>query len=379
MGIVAAVVGVVAIVGGIKLFGGSPADDEMARPQKLAQRDAKTEHGGWSVRSNSQDPLDADAGDIKVPRQAAANPGGIAPPRRGEPSAPQGGQHAASGQGENAAQPDSGSAAGVAPANPSGVDGTNRSAPSIRIARANQGIAPGSQPVAQGEGGIEGGGVAAVNAPGAAADAPAGNEPKPAQDQQAQQPTPPAPAATPGDVAAGSIYDSKDTTFSMDTPTEVKDIPPISGHGVTMMMNLDPQWADGTANQDDVALLKLGDNLELSKNVHFLRLQYTDANGSEHSIGSDMTTWQDIQPPYSIAATVNENQLALIVNGKLVAHDTTEGLPYEPTADPTLQIGCFDYPASRPCAPGDASGVVVVPPVSNAELITKTTPANAKH
>ena len=173
------------------------------------------------------------------------------------------------------------------------------------------------------------------------------------------------------------MYDSKDATFSIDQPVEVKDVGPIPGHGVTMMLQLAPDWTPD--NMDDAAFLNLGDNLELSKNVHFLRLQYTDASGAEHGIGTDMTQWQNIQPPYSIAATINENQMALVVNGQLVAHGTVDGLPYDPPSNPTLQIGCFDYPASRPCASGSASGVLVGPPLSNAQSITQTKPpGNAK-
>jgi hypothetical protein len=142
-----------------------------------------------------------------------------------------------------------------------------------------------------------------------------------------------------------------------------------------MTMNLAPTWAPD--NQDDADLLRLGDNLALTKNVNFLRLEYKDANGVQHSIGTDMTgpAWQDIEQPYSMAATIVNNQMALVVNGKLVAHGNWDGQPYEPPTNPTLGVGCVDFPASRPCAAGDASGVMVLPPMSNADSIARTKPA----
>ena len=67
---------VVAIITGIKHFGGSANQDDTAASQRLAQREAKTEHNGWSVRSDSEDLPTSD--DVEVERQAPARPGGIA-------------------------------------------------------------------------------------------------------------------------------------------------------------------------------------------------------------------------------------------------------------------------------------------------------------
>jgi hypothetical protein len=383
MWIVAAAVGVVALIAGVKHFSASP--DEDAAPPRLAQREAKTEQGGWSVRANSQDIPTGD--DIKVQRQVEAKPAGSAPPRRGVPAEPQGGQPAVgSGAAGVPAQGNGGVGAGSAPhttnvGRPPG--GTNAGSAGQR----NTGVAEGSPPVADlaadatGEvGGASANPAAAAPAGGGApngaanpaANAPPGSNPaQPAQDQQVQA-TPPGADV----VAVGALYDSKDNTFSIDTPPEPVKVGDIPGHGVTMMMNLAPDWTPD--NQDDASFLKLGDNLELSKNVNYMRLEYTDPSGAKHSIGTNMAQWEGIDPPYTVGATVNENQMALVVNGKAVARGTWEGAPYEAPQNPTLQIGCADFPDSRPCASGSASGVMVLPPTSTADLIKRTNPANTK-
>ena len=113
MWIVAAAVGVVALIAGVKHFSGSTDEDETGRVQQLA-RQAKTEHGGWSVRSNSQDLPTSD--DVKVQSRVEAKPGGIAPARPGLPGQPQGGQPAAGfGSEGNPAQPNKGIAEDNAP------------------------------------------------------------------------------------------------------------------------------------------------------------------------------------------------------------------------------------------------------------------------
>jgi hypothetical protein len=379
MWIIAAAVGAAVFIAGIKHFGGTAAEEETMPRERLARREAKPEHSGWSVRSGSTDLASSD--DVQVPRRVEAQPANGA--SRGSRSAElRGGQPVAgSGAAVAPAAPRDGAAAGttggpVTGADPAAANGGVQGKAPAAAARPGVGVVTGEGAVAHNPEGSED--APAIAEAGGTEQQPTGDpaaQGTPGQDHQTA--ATPAPAATPAEVAIGAMYDSKDTTFSIDTPVEVKDIGPISGHGVTMTMTLAPDWAPDS--QDDADFLKLGDNLELGKNVHFLRLRYFDADGAEHVIGTDITKWQDIQPPYSIAATVNGNQLALVVNGQLVAHGTTEGAPYEPPADPTLQIGCVDYPTTRPCASGGANAVRIVPPMSNAESMAFTKPPPAGH
>jgi|SRR5579862_1494983 len=376
--IVGAVVGVLALIVLVKHFTGS-SDDERATPQKLALQQ-KSEHGGWNVRSNSDDIGTSD--DVKVQRQAEAKPANIAPPRAGRPPEGSGEKPVAgSGDAAPAAEPDSPNGeANDKGANPDDVPaGAQAARPAGPNVPNNSGAAaPGGVPGSGGNPAANAGAVGAGGAPVGAGANEAGtpnSEPKPPQEQAAQA-TPQ--AADPESIDVGAVYDSKDKTFAIDAPTQLKDLGNLPSNGVTMTMNLVPNWSPD--NQDDADFLKLGDNLSLLKNVNFLRLEYTDANGVQHSIGTDMTgpLWQDIQQPYSMAATVVDNQMALVVNGKLVAHGNWDGQPYEAPENPTLGVGCVDYPASRPCATGAATGVMVLPPLSPADSIARTKPPNAK-
>jgi hypothetical protein len=356
MWIVVAAVGLVVIIIGVKYFGGSAPEDETAVPQRLAQREAQTEHSGWSVRSKSEDLPTSD--DVKVQRQIEAKPGNIAPPRKNQPAEAQGGQPPEGvSVGEKPAQPGNEIAAEADVGSGAPRDLAGDRAPNAKLGtgapNANVGAAANSA------------GSAALGAPGtnpsgeqhAAADTQPGSEQNPTHDQQAQ-PAPPEGANPPAVI--GMAYDSKDTTFSTDTPVEVKDIGPLSGSGVTMQMQLTTDLpAD---NQDDATLLKLGDNLELSKNVNFMRLEYFDSAGKPYGIGSDMTTWaaQGIEQPFDIKVEVSGNHLWMTVNDKVVAKGTVDGPPFELQPNPSMTVGCMGYAASRPCAPNVLSNVQVI-------------------
>jgi hypothetical protein len=360
MWIVAAVLGVLVIVAGVKHFGGSAPEDETAVPQRLTQREAKPEHGGWSVRSNSEELETSD--DVKVQRRIEAKPGNIVPRRSNQPPESQAGQPAAgTGAAANPDQPASDIAKGDEPQAGVGGDvpgGTTvgRTAPSgTNVGRG----APSDNDnggTANATGGMP---VAAVDMNGAqlaAANTQPGTEQNPTHDQQVQ-PTPPE-AANPVEMI-GAIYDSKDATFSTDTPVEVKDIGNLPGPGVTMKMQLTTDLpAD---NQDDATFLKLGDNLELSKNVNFMRLEYFDSAGKPYGIGSDMTTWaaQGIEQPYDVTVAVVGNHLSMIVNNKGVAQGTVDGPPFELQSNPALHVGCVDFAPGRPCASSALSNVKV--------------------
>ena len=366
--VVAAIVGVVVIIASLRYFSGSGPEEESAIAGRLAQRAAQTEKGTWSNRSRSEDIVTGD--DVRVQRQVEVKPGSV-PGQRPQPGS-EGGPQAPDG---GATQPEGGTAQPQAQVGNGAVKGALGGPGDSPV----DAVDVGGEPIRAPSGpDIEPGSLAA-NAPGAIGMG-AGQVGVPGSAGTAKDPeTPPAhptPAEwiAPDDLRVGAVYSSEDKTFSLDAPVEIDNIGTIPGPGVTMMIDLEPVW--DAENQDDVSLLRLGDNLELSKNVTFIRLEYIDANGAPQSIGSDMRKWAErgIEPPYRIAAIANGNKLWLIVNGVQVSHTVVAGGPYQAPENPGLQIGCVGYPASRPCAGGNGSNVVIVPSIPPAEAIARTIP-----
>lgn len=171
-------------------------------------------------------------------------------------------------------------------------------------------------------GGAAAGGQAAVSAP---ADAPPDDEG----------------SRLPPDVA----YDSGEALLSTSSPVEVPEMGKLAGGRGTVSLWLKPQWEEG--NHDDAAIVQLGGDLQLVKNVNFLRFELA-RDGGAGGVGVPITDWKPGEW-HQVAATWNGNQLSLYVDGQL-ASTTTRQVPIELPPDTTLRIGS-DFPLNRPIAP----------------------------
>ncbi len=162
----------------------------------------------------------------------------------------------------------------------------------------------------------------------------------------AQAPDPAASADEPGQLPRDAAYVSGDTElFSTDTPVEVPDVGKIAGRRGSMSLWLQPQWAEG--NHDDAALVQLGDNLQLVKNVSFLRFELAEDAGAG-GVGFSIADWKAGEW-HQVTATWHGNEMALYIDGQL-ASTTTRPVPVELPPETTLRIGS-NFPASRPIAP----------------------------
>ena len=119
----------------------------------------------------------------------------------------------------------------------------------------------------------------------------------------------------------------------------------LTGHSGTVSLWLQPQWEEG--NHDDAAIVQLGGELQLVKNVNFLRFELA-RDGGVGGVGVPIADWKAGEW-HQVAATWNGNQLSLYVDGRL-ASTTTHETPVELPPDAMLRIGS-DFPVSRPIAP----------------------------
>jgi hypothetical protein len=184
----------------------------------------------------------------------------------------------------------------------------------------------------------------------AAAEAPAA-----ARTAEPEAPTP---------VAAEPTFDSgEESAYPLDAQIEVPDIGKIAGDEGTVSLWLQPQWDVG--NQDDATLMQLGDQLQLTKNVNYLRLELMGQDGVG-GLGVPITEWQQGEW-HQVTATWNGNAMALYVDGQLVSQ-TINGQPIELPEEAKLYIGS-DYPLNRPVAPGTIGRIDVRGrPLSPAEI-----------
>jgi hypothetical protein len=141
-------------------------------------------------------------------------------------------------------------------------------------------------------------------------------------------------------------YASSDTQlFSTSSVVEVPELPNIAGRSGTVSLWLQPQWQDG--NQDDASLIQLGQDLQLIKNVNFLRFETTQDGGAK-GVGVPISDWKEGEW-HQVAATWNGGTLTLYVDGQLVS-TTQREIPVELAPETTLTIGS-PFPPNRPIAP----------------------------
>jgi hypothetical protein len=161
------------------------------------------------------------------------------------------------------------------------------------------------------------------------------------------------PAAPPAPVAFQS---ADDTRYQLDQPVDVPDIGKIVGRSGTLSFWLQPEWAAG--NQDDASLLAVGDGqMQVIKNVNFLRFEFTDDAGVKGGIGAPITDWQAGEW-HQVTTTWNGNQFSLYLDGQLVSQTLYPGQPMQFSSDSKLTIGS-DFPQNRPVAPGVIGSVDV--------------------
>jgi hypothetical protein len=209
------------------------------------------------------------------------------------------------------------------------------------------GSGPGAIAGATGSGSHEAGGGAAAGAAGAAANG-----------------TPPAAAEPP---ATWFPYSSGDqVNYALNEQTAVDDIGKIAPRSGTMSFWLQPGWQTG--NQDDANFLEVGDGqLQVIKNVNFLRFEFTDADGGKGGIGAPITDWQEGQA-HQITTTWTGNTYSLYIDGQLVSQTQYPGGAVQVPPDAKLLIGSA-YPENRPVAPGTINGVDIGGrPLSPAEV-----------
>jgi hypothetical protein len=179
-------------------------------------------------------------------------------------------------------------------------------------------------------------------------DRDASNEPRgpsgtgailPGENPDERAPTPP---AEEDDV----VFDSGDEAYQTDTQVAVADLTGVRSGTVSLW--LQPQWAEGS--QDDAALVSLGDQLQLVKNVNFLRFEALGEGGKVASgVGAPITDWRDGEW-HQVTVTWESGQLALYLDGQLVSRQHNSQ-PVEFGDKAQMLIGS-SYPPSRPVAPG---------------------------
>jgi len=171
-----------------------------------------------------------------------------------------------------------------------------------------------------------------------------------ARERPVAQPAAPATPATvpsqslPADVAFQS---GDDVLFGTATQVEVPDIGPVSGEAGTISFWLAPDWMDD--NQDDATFVRLGDALEVMKNVHFLRFEFTDQDGVTGGVGVPIGDWKQGEW-HQVTSTWSGGQFSMFVDGELVGRTQHDGAIDVPPGTP-LDIGS-GFPPNRRVAPG---------------------------
>jgi hypothetical protein len=162
-------------------------------------------------------------------------------------------------------------------------------------------------------------------------------------------------------------YSSGDqANYALNEQVAVDDIGKVAPRSGTMSFWLQPGWQTG--NQDDANFLEVGDGqLQVIKNVNFLRFEFTDAAGGKGGIGAPITDWQEGQW-HQVTTTWTGNTYSLYIDGQLVSQTQYPGGAVQVPPDAKLLIGSA-YPENRPVAPGTINGVDVGGrPLSPAEV-----------
>jgi len=140
------------------------------------------------------------------------------------------------------------------------------------------------------------------------------------------------------------IFDSGDVAYRTDAQVAVADLTGVRAGTVSFW--LQPQWAEG--NQDDADFIALGDNLQVVKNVNFIRFEALDGDKVTAGVGAPITEWKDGEW-HQVTATWQGDQLALYLDGQLVSRQ--QRLPPVQLADNAQMLVGSSYPPGRPVAP----------------------------
>jgi concanavalin A-like lectin/glucanase superfamily protein len=129
---------------------------------------------------------------------------------------------------------------------------------------------------------------------------------------------------------------------------------PFSARGGTVSFWLDPAW--GAGNQDDATLLRLGNDLQIVKNVTFLRFEAVGPDGLGDGVGIPIGDWNPDEWHY-ITGTWDQGYLTLYVDGVMVSQKFV-GATFDFGSQAMLTVGST-YPRTRPVAAGIIADVTV--------------------
>jgi hypothetical protein len=144
--------------------------------------------------------------------------------------------------------------------------------------------------------------------------------------------------------------------YLTDAPVEAAPLGqlPEGGRG-SVAFWFQPHWQAG--NQDDASLVDLaGGQLQLRKNVNFLRLELTDVDGRTHAIGAPISHWKTGEWQ-QVAGSWDVNVFQLYLDGQLMREASIDGVFLLPEEARVL-VGS-DFPPHRPIAPGVIGGLQV--------------------
>jgi hypothetical protein len=163
--------------------------------------------------------------------------------------------------------------------------------------------------------------------------------------------------------------------YATATPSEIPVDGDFSSQGGSVSLWLDPAW--GAGNQDDATLVGIADGLlRLVKNVTFLRLEATDANGHVDGVGAPIGDWQPGEWHYLTIVWDTSGWLALYIDGNLASQKYV-GIQMNLPAGSTMVVGS-QFPPGRPVAAGTVAGVDVsarpLSPYRVAQIFDRATP-----
>jgi hypothetical protein len=141
--------------------------------------------------------------------------------------------------------------------------------------------------------------------------------------------------------------------FATATPVEADDLAEtVAGEKGSVAFWFQPHWQAG--NQDDATFIDMADGqFRLTKNVDFLRLQFTDVEGGTHSMGVPITQWESGEW-HQIAASWDGNVFQLYLDGELVREASIDS-PFSLPEKTRVLLGS-DF-QNRPIAPGVMGGL----------------------
>ena len=161
-------------------------------------------------------------------------------------------------------------------------------------------------------------------------------------------------------------YDGgNETVFATHEFVDAADDVPVSGQAGSVSFWVDPQWKG--RSEDDANLIDVGNGaLRVTKNVDFLRFEFTDTNGQQGAIGAPIPRWQAGQD-HLVTVTWNGSQKQLYIDGKMVSQGAESTAINLPDAT-TLRVGSA-FAGQRPVASASISGLqLLTRPLSQPEI-----------